>query len=214
MQSVSYTRPREKLQQKGPTVLSNAELLQILIGSGNAQASVARIAKRSLKQLTKYGTHISFDQLQKVDGLGPARACQIIAAFELASRYPMSQNSPIIHTDESLLELVSTLSGEKEVQLAYITLDGANRLISKRVLPLDEGGDPSSVLRKIFTDVLLDKATTVQIVFGSRKRDLALSMFERGLVHDLRHMAQVLEVKIGKVVSINESSVRTIGPHD
>jgi len=65
---ITDDRPREKLQKKGAASLTNAELVQLLIGSGTAQASVTHIARKVLGQLTKYGNAISYDLLLEVTG--------------------------------------------------------------------------------------------------------------------------------------------------
>lgn len=74
-------RPREKLYAKGPAALSDFELLQALIGSGNAQADVVKIAKETKKLLDKHGADITYNDLQQVTGLGPARITEILAAY-------------------------------------------------------------------------------------------------------------------------------------
>lgn len=195
---------------KGPEVLSNAELLQILIGSGNAQSSVARIAKRSLKQLTKYGAKISFVELQQVKGLGPARTCQIIAAFELASRFPVLRADPVISSVDDLLAVADDVRSRDESQVVFVTLDGGKRLIAQRTLPASEEADSLGILRSIFTQAISDNAASIEMVFGSRNRKLELSLFEQGLVHDFRQMAQVLDIKAGNFVIVNEKRLRRI----
>lgn len=99
-QGIGYDRPREKLQKKGPAALTNAELLQIIIGSGTAQASAGRIARKVLKRLAKYGGAISHDSLLEVTGLGPTRASQIVATAELTSRDPVSNKQLTIDSNE------------------------------------------------------------------------------------------------------------------
>ncbi|MEO6109905.1 MAG: UPF0758 domain-containing protein [Candidatus Saccharimonadales bacterium] len=210
MKAMSYLRPREKLQQKGATVLTNAELLQVMIGSGNAQASVSRIAKRSMKQLLRYGNEITYDQLHEVAGLGPARACQILAGFELASRYPVRRQQIVIDTREKVLALVADIRSATLDRLDYITIDGAKRLIAKRSVAIVETAHPSTMLRQIFSDVVTDKAVNLSVVIGSSDRELEPSMFDLSLGHDLKIMAQLFNVGIQDYVIINNSGHRTL----
>jgi DNA repair protein RadC len=60
---IKQDRPREKLQLKGAAALSDFELLQALIGSGNKQADVSKIAKDTLALIKKYGADITYEQL-------------------------------------------------------------------------------------------------------------------------------------------------------
>ncbi len=76
-------RPREKLQSKGAAALSDYELLMAIIGSGNAQADVTKIAREVQKLLKKTGSGLTYDDLLTIKSLGPAKATQIMAGFEL-----------------------------------------------------------------------------------------------------------------------------------
>ena len=82
-------RPREKLERLGASSLSNAELLGILIGSGNTNESAVDLMKRVLNDcnnnLNTLGK-LSIQQLEEYNGLGPAKAITILAACELGKR--------------------------------------------------------------------------------------------------------------------------------
>ena len=82
-------RPREKLFLKGRTVLSEAELLAILIGSGNQKDSALGISRKVLSEAKNnlaVLSQFSFQHLLKVRGIGKAKAAVIIAAMELGRR--------------------------------------------------------------------------------------------------------------------------------
>ena len=76
-------RPREKLQARGATALSDYELLMAIIGSGTAQADVTKIARDVQKLLKEKGSGLTYDDLLGIQSLGPAKAAQIMAGFEL-----------------------------------------------------------------------------------------------------------------------------------
>lgn len=82
-------RPREKLLIKGAAVLSDSELLALLINNGNKEKSAVEIAKDVL-QLGGYNLNelgkLSFKELQKVKGIGIAKAITIAAALEIGRR--------------------------------------------------------------------------------------------------------------------------------
>jgi len=208
--SISHDKPREKLQKKGAAALSNVELLQILIGSGNAQASVTRIARKALKQLTKYGNTISHDLLLEVTGLGPARASQIVAAFELASRYPVSNKQLTIDTNEKARGLLVELTLIHSPRLVYLTLDGAKRLIAKRSIRMSDSAHPSELLRAVFSHVVTDQAAGIVIAIGYAEHTLDPSMFELSLARDLNGMAQLFIVTIHDLVLMNKESQRSL----
>lgn len=208
--ATSYDRPREKLQRKGAAALTNGELLQLLIGSGTAQASVTRIARKVLKQLTKYGNTVSYDLLLEVTGLGPARASQIVAVFELASRYPMSNKQLTIDTNEKARGLLVELTLSDSSRLVYLTLDGAKRLIAKRSMRINELTHPSMLLRGIFSHVVTDQAAGIIIAVGHKSHSLDPSMFELSLARDLNAMAQLFIVSIHDLLLMNKMSERSL----
>ena len=203
---ISYDLPREKLQKKGAAALTNAELLQILIGSGTMQASVTHIARKVVKQLSKHGNGISHDLLMEVVGLGPARASQIMAAFELSSRYPLTHKQLTIDTNEKAKGLLSELTLTSSPKLVYLTLDGAKRLIAKRSIRINDATHPSALLRGIFSNVVIDQAAGILIAIGHSKHSLDPSMFELSLARDLNGMAQLFIITIHDLVLMNKTS--------
>ena len=91
-------RPREKLIQKGRAALSDAELIAILIGSGNRDESAVDLSKRILNQSNQdlnQLASLSIKDLCKVKGIGEAKAIGIIAALELGRRRNFSTTKEI-----------------------------------------------------------------------------------------------------------------------
>ncbi len=82
-------RPREKLMELGPAALSDAELLAILIGSGNSEETAIDLTRRILKDhhdsLSALG-RMGLEELTAYRGMGPAKAVSIMAACELGRR--------------------------------------------------------------------------------------------------------------------------------
>jgi DNA repair protein RadC len=209
-QGISYDRPREKLQKKGAAALTNAELLQVLIGSGTAQASVTRIARKVLKQLSRHGSNISHDLLMEVVGLGPARTSQIMAAFELASRYPITNKQLTIDSEEKARGLYIELTISASLKLVYLTIDGAKRLIAKRSVRITDSTHPSELLRGIFSNVVTDQASGIMIGIGRAGHSLDPSMFELTLARDLNGMAQLFNVSIHGLSLVNKTTERSL----
>lgn len=102
-------RPREKLQAKGAAALSDFELLQALIGSGNAQVDVSKIARDTLKIIKKHGAEITYEQLSRITGTGAAKSTEILAALELSKRYLLDSDRPIIDSPEKAAEQLADI---------------------------------------------------------------------------------------------------------
>lgn len=86
-------RPREKFLEKGPSALTNIELLAIVLGSGIKGTNVMALSKKILKKFGNNFLKASVDDLKKISGIGQAKALQISAAIELNKRFSSKQNS-------------------------------------------------------------------------------------------------------------------------
>ena len=137
-------KPREKLIQKGRSVLSDAELLAILIGSGNRHESAVALSKRILastnQNLNELGK-LSIKQLMSFKGIGEAKAVTIAAALEIGRRRRGEEAKKVtkINSSKSVFELLQPILGElphEEFWILY--LNNANSVILKE--QLSKGG--------------------------------------------------------------------------
>lgn len=101
-------RPREKMMRHGAAALSNAELLAILIGSGNTAEDAVSLMQRVLKDcddsLIRLG-RMSMEELTEFPGIGPAKAISILAACELGNRRVMDRTEqPFIKSAKQVYE--------------------------------------------------------------------------------------------------------------
>jgi DNA repair protein RadC len=78
-------RPREKLMQLGPQAVSNAELIAILLGHGTTRLNAVELAKKLLREFKSLDalSGASFEEIQRIPGIGPAKAVTLLAAFQL-----------------------------------------------------------------------------------------------------------------------------------
>ncbi len=90
--------PREKLIQRGPEALTDAELLAILLGSGTSRYSVPELAQMLINEQGSDGltglARLGYGELKKLHGLGAAKATKLIAALELGKRSARPTNLP------------------------------------------------------------------------------------------------------------------------
>jgi len=89
-------RPREKFLKKGPGALSKSDLLAILLGSGIKGKNVQKLSQQIIKKFGKNFLNITVDDLQKISGIGQAKALQIASAISLVKRFYVSKNSHYI----------------------------------------------------------------------------------------------------------------------
>lgn len=123
-----FDRPREKMERKGPEALLNLELLAVLLGSGIRGKGVFEVARDILKVTEGKADLISLETLRSIDGVGLAKASQIMAAIEFAKRLLVRDDVKISSVNDALA-LTDELKDKKQEYFLTLTLDGASRLI-------------------------------------------------------------------------------------
>ena len=203
-------RPREKLQSKGAAALSDYELLMAIIGSGNAQADVTKIAREVQKLLKKTGSGLTYDDLLTIKSLGPAKATQIMAGFELWRRQFEVSERPIIDSPEKAVEQLADIRDKKQEYFVCLTLDGANRLINKRVITI--GTLTASLVhpREVFADAITDRAASIIVAHNHPSGTLEPSKADKDITVRLKEAATLLGVTMLDHMIITRTSYATI----
>jgi DNA repair protein RadC len=130
-------RPREKLIQYGPEKLSNSELLALLLRSGNKDINAIELAGEILKKFgAKKLPNLNFKDLNKISGLGPAKACEIIACFELGKRLLKDKKAQIYLTPKEIWEELRDLRNHKKEHFVIFYLDSRNQEIKREIISI------------------------------------------------------------------------------
>lgn len=204
MRNVIYEQPREKLARKGASSLSNAELLQVIIGSGNAQASVSKIAKKVAKVLARSGPTVHPQELLVINGVGKVKAGQILALFELASRFPLIPTGNVYDTNQSLQTLYADIKTNVRQTILYASFDGAMRLIQNRQFVVNNSAPISRQVQKIFADCLTDSAASVVVAMGYNKQQLQPTIAELNFVRDVYQTAKLLSIQVRQLTLVSK----------
>ena len=206
----SLDRPREKLVRYGTARLSDLELLMAIIGSGNKQADVGKIAREVLKILHQKGGDISYDDLRGVVGLGEAKIPVIVASLELARRYLLDSDQPIIDSPEKAVELLADIRDKKQEYFVCLTLDGANRLITKRVVTI--GTLTASLVhpREVFADAIADRAASIIVAHNHPSGSLRPSQVDIAMTERLKHAGELLGITLVYHLLITKQSFQII----
>lgn len=204
MKERPWEGPREKIRLKGVESLTTAELLQVVIGSGNSYATVSKIARKTMRLLSKSGASVTYAQLADIKGLGPARVCQILALFEIASRYNVSTSRLLLDTKEKTIDALCEVKEALQETIVVVLLDGGYRLIDKRSFFVGSK-HPTEMLRQIFVGVLKDKADKIIVGVGSRDRMLEPSMFDLVFARDIKSMSRLCHVTVKDFLILNKT---------
>ncbi len=203
-------RPREKLKAKGPGALSDFELLQALIGSGNKQADVSQIAKELNKLLQKIGANITYDQLEQVTGLGSAKITELLAAIELSKRYLVENEQPVLDSPEKVVEQLKDIRDKKQEYFFCITLDGANRMIAKRTITI--GTLTASLVhpREVFADAITDRAASIIVAHNHPSGSITPSRDDLELTSRLQKAGDLLGIPVSMHVIVTSKKSTSI----
>jgi DNA repair protein RadC len=195
-------RPREKLLGKGPAVLSNSELIAILINNGSKEKSavelaqdILRLGKDNLKELGK----LSVKELMKVKGIGEAKAISVVAAMELGRRRQAmaSREKPVISTSADVANYLQILLRDyKHEVFAVLFLNRSNKINHFQII--SEGGitgtvaDPRIILKK----ALEEDAVSLILCHNHPSGSLKPSKADEDLTLKIKEAAKYFDIKV------------------
>lgn len=195
-------RPREKLIEKGRHVLSDAELIGILLSSGNRDETAVDLAKRILSSvdnnLNELGK-LSIEDLNKFKGIGEAKAITIISALELGRRRKESdviQKATITSSKDVYNALSHLLSDLPHEEFWILILNRANKVISKH--RISTGGVSGTVIdsRIIFKIAIEQLAAGIVLAHNHPSGNVQPSDTDIRLTKQLKEAGKLLEINV------------------
>jgi DNA repair protein RadC len=195
-------RPREKLRLKGVEILSDAELLAILLHNGTRDRTAVDLARELLGQskhnLRELG-RLSLKEIMKIKGIGEAKAVTILAALELGRRRHAMENleKPIVSGSASVATYLQTLFCDYDHEVfAVLFLNRANKINHFEIV--SSGGmsgtvaDPRMILRK----ALEEKAVSIILCHNHPSGSLRPSVADRELTAKIREAAKYFDIRV------------------
>ncbi len=205
-------RPREKLLFKGKNALSDAELIAILIGSGNKQENAVELAKRillrtnnNLNELAK----LSVNDLIQFKGIGEAKAIAIITALELGRRRRLEEAllRPKITSSKKVFDIMQPIIGELNHEEFWILyLNNSNKIIYKN--QLSSGGITSTLVdvRILFKKALELSSVAIILCHNHPSGSLKPSKSDLDLTKKIQEGGKSLDIKILDHLLITEKA--------
>ena len=190
-----FSRPREKLKEKGVGSLSDTELLAVILGSGSKEQDVLTLASKVAKVISGSKGNISLEELSQLEGIGLAKAAQILASFEIARRYILDEAVKITDAKD-VLPLVSDFQGKQQEYFICFSLNGANEIIEKRIVTVGLLDKSQVHPREVFADVITDRAASVLFVHNHPSGELKPSNSDLKIHEQLAEAGKILGIKI------------------
>lgn len=193
-------RPREKLMARGATALTDSELIALLLRTGlpgaNAVAVAGQLLERfgSLTQLSR----CTVDEISGIPGIGPAKAIQLVAAFNLGHRIAHERLArEKIDAPELVYELLGPeMRGLHKESLRVLLLDTRYRLL--RIEEVSRGSLNESIAhpRDVFRPAVIASAYATIVVHNHPSGDPSPSQSDHSLTRRLAEAAELLQIKL------------------
>jgi DNA repair protein RadC len=194
-------RPREKLLQRGAGVLTDGELLAILLRSGGRGTSAVDQGRAVMQEFGDFATLATagVGDLCKVKGLGPAKAAQILAAMEIARRYgerSFQPGAPFRGSSDVYAHFRERLGTERREHFYAVLLDNKHRKIKD--VPISLGSLTSSIVhpRDVFAPVVREAAAAVILVHNHPSGDPTPSREDLEITRRLREVGDLVGVRV------------------
>jgi DNA repair protein RadC len=205
-------RPREKMQQNGAQQLSNAELLALLIGSGNKEESAVHLMQRLLSAVDNNIMELHAMALEKMmewKGIGLAKAVNIKVALELGKRIHLAEPIKQLQFNSSamayqLFHPVLSFLAHEEFWVAY--LNHQNKVITRHCL--SKGGIASTTvdLRLLLKKGLEVGATGLLLAHNHPTGNLQPSKADIALTEKINKAAKVIDIQLLDHLIVSEKS--------
>lgn len=196
-------RPREKMLLKGVSALSDAELLGILIGSGNKKETAVELAQRILhsteNNLNTLGKLAIKELIKNFNGIGEAKAITIVAALELGKRRKLSEIvvQPQITSSETVYQIFHPILADlKHEEVWVLLLNRANKILKK--IQVSKGGVAGTIvdIRLIMKEAIDSLASAMILCHNHPSGNSNPSGDDDKITHKLKEAGQIMDIRL------------------
>lgn len=195
-------RPREKLLNNGKLALSNAELIAILLGSGNRDESAVDLAQRILNDADNNLIELSkFDisSLKKFKGIGDAKAISIVAALELGKRRREEETikkNKVTSSKDVFEVMQSVLADLQYEQFWVLLLSRSNKILKK--INISDGGVSGTVAdpKRIFKIALENLASGIILCHNHPSGNISPSVEDKNITKKIKYGVKYFDIQL------------------
>ena len=188
-------RPREKMLAKGAGALTDEELLAVLIGKGTRGHDVLSLSRRLIKVVDAKGTSLKAEDIMALEGIGTAKAALIAAAFEFVRRRIRPEGVKI-QSPADVLPLLRHYADRKQEHFLTVSLNGANEVMTVRVVTIGLINMSHVHPREVFADILTERASSLIVAHNHPSGSLVPSEQDRAVTVQLRKAGEILGIKL------------------
>jgi DNA repair protein RadC len=190
-------RPREKIARKGACALKDEELIEAIIGRGTKSRDVRTIAREICGLIGEGKAPLRYEELASLEGIGPTKASQILACFELGRRYYATPGTLAkVTKPEDILPLVPDLGAKRQEHFITITLNGAGEVLGNRVITVGLLNHSLVHPREVFADAITDRAASVICVHNHPSGSLEPSSQDIAITRQLKEAGALVGIPL------------------
>jgi len=196
----SSSRPRERFLKQGAEALSDAELLAIILRTGTIRENVVDMSNRLIAEYTLQKLFdCSLKEMQKIKGIGPSKAMQILTMAELGKRYIQSKNPQIkkITRAEDVFSLMhERLKDKRQEEFWVLMLNNMNYIIEERLI--SKGTIDKTLIhpREIFRDAIKNAVSKIILVHNHPDGNSMPSVNDLEITEELVRAGNLVGIKI------------------
>ena len=184
-------RPRERLVDKGPQALSDADLLAILLNTGIKGKNVSELARELLNLLDRNKGIPSVEELSRLSGMGNSKACAIAAMLEFGRRRWGVSGCVVRHPSE-IFSLVRHNADRKQERFVSVSMNGAHEVLAVRVVTVGLVNRTIVHPREVFADLIQDRASAFAVAHNHPSGQLSPSPEDNEITDRLGKAAHIL----------------------
>ncbi len=204
-------RPRERLEKYGPEKLSDAELLAILLRTGTKEMNVIKLAQKVLQQYKdKNVSEVSVSELKEIHGLGTAKACEIVACFELGRRMLEGKRTTLILSARDVWERLQDIRASKKEHFAVFYLDSREQEIRRDIVSIGILDETLVHPREVFENAVKNNAASIIVAHNHPSGDLEPSQADLDVTRKLRHAGKVLDIELTDHIIVTKVGWKSI----
>ena len=198
-------RPYEKLEQYGEKVLTNAELLAIIIKTGTKEETAVGLAHQILKLNNKKEDNLSFlreltvEEFMKIKGIGKVKAIQLKAVCELATRMNVITN----YKDKQILKpkdiaeiLIEKMRFEKQEILKVAMLNNNNKLLKIKDIARGGSNFVKATVKSVLNEAVKIEASKIILIHNHPGGDPTPSKQDIEFTQNIEQAAKILEIQL------------------
>jgi DNA repair protein RadC len=190
-------RPREKIATKGVSVLSDNELIEVIIGRGTRNNDVREISNEIVKLLKDHNHNLKYEDILEIGGIGPTKASQVIACLELGRRYFKPAGTIIkVTSPDEVVPLVAYLKEKRQEYFICLTLNGAGEILNNRVITVGLLNHSLVHPREVFADAITDRAASIICVHNHPSGSLDPSPQDIAITTQLKEAGVLVGIQL------------------